>query len=94
MNYVRVLLLAVALLVTGCGRPSDGGTLVGVSLLNKQDVFYQQLEAGMCEAAAEAGIELLVQSAEKDLSAQTAQIENFIVRGVDAIIVCPAASRL
>jgi len=47
----------------------------------------------MREAAEAAGISLLVQSAEKDLAAQTAQIENFIVRGVDAIVACPVDSR-
>lgn len=86
--------LALALCAAaGCGPGETRGPLVGVSLLNKQDVFYQQLEAGMREAASAAGIELLVQSAEKDLGAQTAHVENFIVRGVDAIIVCPVDSR-
>jgi len=88
-----VLLLAAALGISGCARSEHEGPLVGVTLLNKQDVFYQELEAGMRQAAAAAGIELLVQSAEKDLAAQTAQIENFIVRGVDAIVVCPVDSR-
>ena len=87
-------LLTALILVSGCGGAAEGDhPLVGVTLLNKQDVFYQQLESGMREAAAEAGIELLVQSAEKDLSAQTAQVENFIVRGVDAIVACPVDSR-
>jgi ribose transport system substrate-binding protein len=88
-----LLLLLAALVLSGCARSEHDGPLVGVTLLNKQDVFYQDLEAGMREAASAAGIELLVQSAEKDLAAQTAQIENFIVRGVDAIVACPVDSR-
>jgi ribose transport system substrate-binding protein len=81
-------------LLTACSGGGGGdGDIVGVTLLNKQDFFYQDLEAGMKEAADKAGLHLLVQSAEKDLSAQTAQIENFIVRGAKAIIACPVDSR-
>jgi len=93
-NGVVLILLTGLTLVSGCGGAAENDhPLVGVTLLNKQDVFYQQLEVGMREAAEQAGIELLVQSAEKDLSAQTAQVENFIVRGVDAIVACPVDSR-
>jgi ribose transport system substrate-binding protein len=85
---------AVGLLAAaGCAREAAPAPVVGVTLLNKQDAFYQEMEAGMREAAATAGIELLVQSAEKDLAAQTAQVESFVVRGVDAVIACPVDSR-
>lgn len=90
---ILVALVVLAGLAPACATAPDDGLLVGVTLLNKQDVFYQELEAGMREAAQRLGVELLVQSAEKDLSAQTAQVENFIVRGVDAIIACPVDSR-
>jgi len=90
---ILLLLLSVLLAASGCERAGNDRPLVGVTLLNKQDVFYQDLEAGMRDAADEAGIDLLVQSAEKDLAAQTAQVETFIVRGVDAIVACPVDSR-
>lgn len=88
--WVVVVVVSAA---SGCGTAGSDRALVGVTLLNKQDVFYQELEAGMREAAERADIELLVQSAEKDLAAQTAQIENFIVRGADAVVACPVDSR-
>jgi len=90
---IRWAMPAALATFAACSPGGSEGTLVGVTLLNKQDGFYQDLEAGMREAAAEAGITLLVQSAEKDLAAQTAQVEDFIVRGVDAIIACPVDSR-
>jgi ribose transport system substrate-binding protein len=88
-----VLAVAAPIVLTACGGGVEKTPLVGVTLLNKQDFFYQDLEAGMREAAATAGLRLLVQSAEKDLAAQTAQVENFIVRGVAAVVVCPVDSR-
>lgn len=87
------LVLCLPTFFVGCAQDTDELPLVGVTLLNKQDVFYQELEAGMRDAATRLGIKILVQSAEKDLAEQTAQIENFIVRGVDAVIVCPVDSR-
>jgi ribose transport system substrate-binding protein len=95
MTIPRMLsaLVLVAGLAPACSTAPDDAPLVGVTLLNKQDVFYQELEAGMRAAAQRHGIELLVQSAEKDLAAQTAQVESFIVRGVDALIACPVDSR-
>jgi ribose transport system substrate-binding protein len=94
MKRVLIVFFFLALLFTpACEKAESDRPLVGITLLNKQDVFYQDLEAGMREAAEEVGIDLLVQSAEKDLSAQTAQVENFIVRGVDAIVACPVDSR-
>ena len=95
MSSLRMLsaLVLVSGLAPACSTTPDDTVLVGVTLLNKQDVFYQELEAGMRAAAQQHGMELLVQSAEKDLAAQTAQVESFIVRGVDALIACPVDSR-
>jgi ribose transport system substrate-binding protein len=64
---------------------------VGVTLLTR-DVFYQELEKGMQEEAKVRGIKLRIQSAEKDLNLQTAQVENFVVQGVDALVICPVDS--
>ncbi|HHT9120550.1 MAG TPA: substrate-binding domain-containing protein [Candidatus Hypogeohydataceae bacterium YC41] len=65
--------------------------IVGVTLLTR-DVFYQELEKGMQEEAKAKGIKLRIQSAEKDLNLQTTQVENFVVQGVDALVICPVDS--
>lgn len=67
--------------------------IVGISLLTRTHPFYQDLEAGMREAAGKLGYELIVQAGEFDVARQKDQIENFIVRKVDAIIVCPCDSK-
>ncbi|MER3426799.1 MAG: hypothetical protein C4334_01675 [Pyrinomonas sp.] len=77
-----------------CQRDGTSGKKrIGVTLLTREHAFYRDLEAGMREAAEKNGFELLVSSGDFDLAKQQSQIENFIVQGVDAIIVCPADTR-
>lgn len=88
-------LLAGALFVSsGCQRGGgSGGKRIGVTLLTREHVFYKDLEAGLKEAADKQGYQLTVTSGDFDLAKQQSQIENFIVQGMDAIIVCPADSK-
>jgi len=98
------LLLAVLLafgLAAGCGgKPQADSTTaaaakttIGVSLLTRTHPFYQDLERGLREAAAERGYELLVQAGEFDVARQKDQLETFLVKRVDAIVVSPCDSR-
>ena len=66
---------------------------IGVSLLTRTHPFYQDLEEGLKEAGVAAGCELLVTAGEFDVAKQKDQINDFIVRKVDAIIVSPCDSR-
>ncbi len=93
-------LLAACLLIPACGgdtkpKPAPGraGATIGVSLLTRTHPFYQDLEQGLREAAAERGYTLLVQAGEFDVARQKDQLADFLVRKVDAIIVCPCDSR-
>src|SRR5215213_2294833 len=95
--YTLLLTLALAALFvsSGCqrGGGKPGGKRIGVTLLTREHVFYKDLEAGLREAAEKQGFGMTVTSGDMDLSKQQSQIENFIVQGVDAIIVCPADSK-
>ena len=73
-------------------RPAAAKPVIGVSLLTRTHPFYQELEAGLREAAARHGYELLVQAGEFDVARQKDQVENFIVSRVAAIIVAPCDS--
>jgi ribose transport system substrate-binding protein len=101
---ILALLLAFACVCEGDKKPPRGtkdesagrparGTVIGVSLLTRTHPFYQDLEAGLREAAASQGYELIVQAGEFDVAKQKNQIEDFIVRKVNAIIVCPCDSK-
>ncbi|MEW5924858.1 MAG: substrate-binding domain-containing protein [Candidatus Zixiibacteriota bacterium] len=69
------------------------GITIGVSLLTRTHTFYQDLEAGLKEAADSAGFQLIITAGEFDVAKQKDQINDFIVQKVNAIIVSPCDSR-
>jgi ribose transport system substrate-binding protein len=87
--------LALGLAAAGCTRHADSGgqKTIGITLLTREDEFYRELEGGLRTAAAAHGYRLVVTSGDRDLAKQQAQIDNFIVQHVDAIVVCPVDSR-
>lgn len=91
---MRKLLMAVLCLaaLSGCSRPSNE-KVIGISLLTREHVFYKDMEDAMKQAAAKNGFRLIVNAGEWDLAKHQAQIENFIVQRVSAIVVCPSDSQ-
>ena len=88
--------------MSGCGKSEKKAEnksgqktnlTIGVTLLTRTHPFYQDLEAGLQEAAKANGYTLLVTAGEFDVAKQKDQVQDFIVRKVDAIIVCPVDSR-
>lgn len=65
---------------------------IGVSLLTQDDEFYKALKAGMQAQGDERKISLEILSADKDLNKQINQVQNFIAKKLDAIVVCPVDS--
>lgn len=86
---------AVVLALGSCRQVSEpsGQKTIGVSLLTKQHPFYRELERGLRDAAREHSFRLLIQAGEWDLARHHAQIEDFITRRVDAIVVAPNDSK-
>jgi ribose transport system substrate-binding protein len=94
-TVVLLSILAVSLLAScggTAGTPRDG-KIVGVTLLTRGHIFYRDLEEGLLQEAAKDGYRLIVTSAEFDLGKQAAQIEDFVARKADAIVVCPVDSK-
>jgi ribose transport system substrate-binding protein len=87
--------LMIALAFNSCGKNESKKTTktIGVTLLTRGHLFYRDLEEGLKTAAAEKNYELIVTAADFDLGKQIAQIEDFIARKVDAIVVCPVDSK-
>ena len=90
---IKIAVFALAaLLLIGCSQKSPR-KVIGVSLLTKEHVFYRDLEKGLRSSAASYGYDLVINSGDWDLAKHQAQIENYIVQKVDAIIVCPCDSK-
>jgi ribose transport system substrate-binding protein len=66
---------------------------IGVSLLTMTHPFFQNLADGLEEEAARHNMTVTVNSAEFDVARQRNQIADFIVQGVDAIVLSPADSK-
>jgi ABC-type sugar transport system substrate-binding protein len=52
--------------------------------------FFSVQKKGMDKASAEFGLKLIYSDAEWDAAKQLSQVENFVARGVDAIMLCAA----
>ena len=101
---VGLLVISIVFVIMGCGQSNEkgntnqtqnqmSGITIGVSLLTRTHPFYQDLEAGLQEAADAAGFKLIITAGEFDVAKQKDQINDFIVQKVNAIIVSPCDSR-
>jgi ribose transport system substrate-binding protein len=66
---------------------------IGASLLTSQDPFYVLLANAMKEEAAKDGVDINLTIANQDLNKQLNDIEDFITKGVNAIIISPVDSK-
>ena len=77
-------------------RSAPAEVTIGVSLLTRTHPFYQDLEAGLTRAAEANGYHLVVTAGEFDVAKQKDQLQDFIVRRVNAMsereIHCSAAA--
>jgi ribose transport system substrate-binding protein len=85
----------LALLLPSCSKKaaSPHTKTIGVTLATRAHIFYKDLEDGLRQEAKKQNYDLIVTSAEFDLGKQISQVEDFISRKVDAIVVCPVYSR-
>jgi ribose transport system substrate-binding protein len=66
---------------------------IGVSIQNREAQFYQDMEAGMRAEAAKHGYSLIVVDASRDNAKQQSQVEDFISKRADAIVLTPYDSQ-
>ncbi|MFY9632812.1 MAG: substrate-binding domain-containing protein [Candidatus Cybelea sp.] len=69
--------------------PGSAHKTIGVSIQNREAQFYQDMEAGMRAEAAKYGYALVVVDASRDNARQQSQVEDFISKRVDAIVLTP-----
>ncbi len=92
----KVLMIVLALCFLAAGLAVAGGQkeaaaaekkyLIGCSILDTWEPIMKDYERGWKDAADKLGVEMILVSADADAEKQTAQVEDFITKGVDAII--------
>lgn len=89
---VLVLTLTLALSVFGFSFAEDAATKdikVGYCFQGLSDEYIVYLSEAVEAKAAEVGLDILVADGQMDAATQIGQVENFIVEGVDAIVLNP-----
>lgn len=86
----RILFSGVTLAMMAGAASAEG---IGASLLTQQHPFYIALADAMKKEAQTENVPLEVSIANQDLSKQLADVEDFITKGVDVIIISPVDSK-
>ena len=90
-------LLAALFILASCagGEPADSEDrpVIGVSVLTMTHPFFQDLTASLEKQADALGYETVITSCEFDVARQKNQVDDFVVRGVAAIVLAPCDSR-
>ncbi|MCQ8241128.1 substrate-binding domain-containing protein [Rhizosaccharibacter radicis] len=82
----------VMLMGLAAAGTAEAKGVVGASLLTQQHPFYIALAQAMKDEAAKDGVELQVSIANQDLNKQIADVEDFITKKVDVIVISPVDS--
>lgn len=93
MSATRILrILAISVVVGALSEAAEPIT-IGVSLLTQQHPFYVALADTMRQEASKNGVKLDIAIANQDLNKQLSDVEDFISKHVNAIILSPVDSR-
>ncbi|MHC4517878.1 MAG: sugar ABC transporter substrate-binding protein [Planctomycetota bacterium] len=87
--FLVVVVLVVLLWIVKPDSPGPDQLVIGVSLLNLSNEFIVDIREAMESKAAEMGVKLIVTDAERSAERQIQQVEGFIARRVDAIVLNP-----
>jgi len=85
------LIVAVSVLVPGCGRRKgkDDKIVIGLVLPSLSHPFFVYLQNSVLEEASRIGVDVVTADAENSAARQMAIVEDFIVRGVDGVLMSP-----
>ena len=71
---------------------ANGEELVIAGVVFQSDTFMQTVQNGIQAAADEEGVELILGNTENDLAKESSMIDDYITRGVDAIVITPISA--
>ncbi len=89
------LLLLVTLVTAGChsAEPTPARRVIGVSLLTLTNPFFTEIADNLRDEAAKHGYDAIVVSGDNDVARQKHQVDDFLARRVDAIVLSPCDSK-
>lgn len=87
-----ILAAVAAILFAGALAANAGEKTIGITIMTREHVFFNIMEANMLKKAKELGYKTIVMDANFDINKQIGQIDDLITQGVDGIIVAPAAT--
>ena len=95
MRVRPLLVAALVALAAGCrsDEPAPGKRVIGVSLLTLTNPFFTEIADQLRDEAARHGYEVVVVSGENDAAKQNHQVQDFVARRVDAIVLSPCDSK-
>lgn len=88
-----ILAMMLAGLTLPVGAQQKPKATIGVSLLTLTNPFFVDLGNAMKDEAAKNGMEVILTAGEFDVAKQKNQVADFIVKRVDAIVLCPCDSK-
>lgn len=89
-NFAKTLLVSASITFAAAAAHAEG---IGASLLTQQHPFYNELAKAITAEAKAKNVPVEISIANQDLNKQLADIEDFIVKGVDVIIMSPVDSK-
>jgi ABC-type sugar transport system substrate-binding protein len=89
-----IVIVFPAFLLVACGKSGNNGTtskyLIGFSQCNSAEPWREAMNKQMeSEVAKHSEIKLIISDAQQSNAKQVADVENFIVRGVDLLMISP-----
>lgn len=105
MNARRFMIIMAISFSAGCGNqpaatkpdPKAGGAktkgTIGLSVLTMTNPFFKVIADNLTDEAKKHGYDVIAVSGDFDVAKQQNQIEDFIVKKVSAIVLCPCDSK-
>lgn len=87
----KMFILGVVALAFAVSAVQAAEKTIGVTVLSREHVFFNIIEENLVNKAKELGYNTNVVDANMDVNRQIGQLDDFIIQGVDAVIVAPAA---
>jgi ribose transport system substrate-binding protein len=80
--------------LSGCGGSGEKyDAVIGVSVLTKSNPFFNELADAIAEEAAKHNYKVIVADGNNQQVTQDQQVDDFITKQVDAIVLCPCDSK-